>query len=42
MKDFMTKHVTNYEPAIFLGLVDDWEAINKCNLDTDEGESNLK
>lgn len=32
LKPFMTKHVTAYEPAIFLGLVDDWQAIQKWDL----------
>ena len=40
-KEFMVNHVTNYEPAIFLELVDDWDAINKWNL-TDDGQSALK
>ena len=34
LKDFMVEHVTEYEPAIFLGLVDDWQAIQKWNLAT--------
>lgn len=28
----MISHVTAYEPAIFLGLVDDWKAIDRWNL----------
>ena len=27
LKDFMLNHVTNYEPGIFLGLADDWPAL---------------
>ena len=37
----MVNHVTHFEPAIFLELADDWEAINKWNLN-DEGPNALK
>ena len=35
LKDFMVGHITGYEPGIFLGLADDWAALEKWNLDTD-------
>ena len=41
LKEFMLKHVTAFEPGIFLGLVDDWAAIEKWNLD-DKGEDLLE
>ena len=37
----MTKHVTSYEPAIFLGLVDDWQAVQKWDLQG-QGEDMMK
>ena len=40
-KEFMVNHVTNFEPAIFLELADDWEALNKWNL-TENGQEALK
>lgn len=40
LKDFMVKHVTGYEPGIFLGLANDWAAIEKWNLEA-EGEDTL-
>ena len=30
----MVKHVTSYEPAVFLGLIDDWPAISRWNETT--------
>ena len=38
LKEFMLNHVTSYEPGIFLGLVDDWPAIEKWNLESENGE----
>jgi len=34
-KDFMVKHVTSYEPAVFLGLAKEWSALEKWNLSSD-------
>ena len=36
----MVAHITGYEPGIFLGLADDWTALEKWNLDAD-GEKYL-
>ena len=41
LKDFMIEHITSFEPAIFLGLVDDWDALSKWNLDSEEGEQQM-
>ena len=41
LKEFMLNHVTSYEPGIFLGLVDDWPAIEKWNLESENGEETI-
>ena len=38
LKPFMMNHVTKYEPAIFVDLVDDWKAIEAWNLKEEGGE----
>ena len=42
LKDFMLTHITDFQPAIFLQIAKDWEAISKWNLSTDEGFANLE
>ena len=37
----MVNHVTGYEPGIFLGLVDDWAALSKWDLNEKSGEEFL-
>jgi len=41
LKDFMVSHITGFEPGIFLGLVDDWAAIEKWDLNSAPGEDLL-
>ena len=37
----MVNHITQYEPAIFLGLVDDWQALSSWDISTETGVDNL-
>ena len=37
LKDFFVQHVTKYEAGFFEGLVDDWAALEKWNVNSPEG-----
>ena len=39
LKEFMVNHITSYEPAILLSLVDDWPAITDWSLENDSSGS---
>lgn len=42
LKDFMLNHVTSFEPAVFLELVNDWPALTKWNIEeASVGDANL-
>jgi hypothetical protein len=38
----MVSHVTEYQAALFEGLVEDWPAIKKWNINSEEGISYLE
>ena len=38
----MVSHVTEYQAALFEGLVEDWAAITKWDINTNEGLSYLE
>ena len=42
LKEFMVNHITHYEPAILLGLADDWKALEQWDLSSDLGEQTIK
>ena len=42
LKEFMLWHITEYEPALLLNLADDWPALTKWDLKTDEGQLTLQ
>lgn len=42
LKEFMVSHVTEYQAALFEGLAEDWAAITKWNINSDEGLSYLE
>ena len=42
LKEFMVNHITHYEPAILLGLADDWQALEQWDLSSELGEQTIK
>ena len=42
LKSFMVSHVTEYQAALFEGLAEDWPAISKWNINTEEGITYLE